>query len=231
MCGRYVSPEEAAIERYWHIGAGDSNRWIRRSFNVAPTATVPILRNDEDGAVEVIPARWGLIPGWWKDLRPPRLTFNARSEEAGVKPMWRHSYSSMRCLMPAEGWYEWNENQPADDSGGHKAKQPYYIRSPSDAVIAFAALWSGWHGPEGQSLVSCALLTKEAAPSIREIHPRMPVVLAPEHFAAWLSASTTKEEVAALVDNARQDFMGYPVSTQVNNAGNDFPELVQELQA
>jgi len=231
MCGRYVSPEEAAIERYWHIGARDSNRWIRRSFNVAPTATVPIVLNDENGAVEVIPARWGLIPTWWKDTRPPRLSFNARSEEAAVKPMWRQSYRSMRCLMPAQGWYEWNENEPTRDLSGRKVHQPYYIHCSSEPVIAFAGLWSTWHGPGGQGLVSCALLTREAAPAIREIHSRMPVVLAPENFAAWLSASTTNQEVAVLVEHARQDFVGYPVSTQVNNAGNDFPELLQELQA
>ena len=102
MCGRYVSPEESAMERYWHIGARTPLTWYRRSFNVTPTATVPIIRADESGQLELLPARWGLIPGWWKDPKPPMRSFNARSEEAASKPMWRSSYRNQRCLMPAQ---------------------------------------------------------------------------------------------------------------------------------
>src|SRR5450631_4205517 len=109
MCGRYVSPDEAAIERFWEINRRSNTDPFRRRFNVAPTTTVPIIRRAEDGAHELCEARWGLIPHWWKQEKPPALTFNARSEEAAVKPTWRNSYRHLRCLMPALGWYEWNE--------------------------------------------------------------------------------------------------------------------------
>lgn len=230
MCGRYVAPDEAAMERYWHIGARNSGRWIRRVFNVAPTMTVPIVLSDEDGTVEVVPARWGLIPGWWKSERPPSMTFNARSEEAAGKPMWRQSYRSHRCLMPAQGWYEWNEHEPARSPTRRKVNQPYYVHPTDDSILAIAALWSSWQGPDGQDVLSCALLTKEAATTIHPIHQRMPVVLAPEQFDLWLSANASAQDVSEAVANARQDFVGYPVSAEVNNTRNDYPELLQELK-
>jgi putative SOS response-associated peptidase YedK len=231
MCGRYVSPDEAAMERYWHIGARNSGRWIQQIYNVAPTMTVPIVLNSDDGSPEVLPARWGLIPGWWKKPSPPTLTFNARSEEAAEKPMWRQSYRSRRCLMPAQGWYEWNAHEPALSRSGRKVKQPYYIHAPDDTMLSFAALWSCWQGPDDQKVLSCALLTTEAAPAIHAIHNRMPVVLAPEHFDLWLSASLSTAQIDEAVALARHDLMAHSVSTEVNNTRNDYPELVQRLSA
>lgn len=227
MCGRYVSPDEAAMERYWHIGARNSGRWIQRIYNVAPSMTVPIVLNNDDGSPEVVPARWGLIPGWWKKPSLPTLTFNARSEEAAVKPMWRHSYRSQRCLMPAQGWYEWNAKEQACSPSGRKVKQPYYIHSLDDSMLAFAALWSSWQSPDGQEVLSCALLTKDAAPYIHDIHNRMPVVLAPEQFDLWLSGNASTEDVSQAVTKARQDLVGYPIRAEVNNTRNDYPELLQ----
>jgi putative SOS response-associated peptidase YedK len=230
MCGRYVSPDEAAMERYWRIGAGNSGRWIRRVYNVAPTMTVPVVLSNEEGIAEVLPARWGLIPGWWKKSSLPTLTFNARSEEAAEKPMWRQSYRSRRCLMPAHGWYEWNAQQPALCPGGRKVKQPYYIHCPDDSMLAFAALWSTWRGPDARQVLSCALLTTDASPSIHAIHHRMPVVLAPQQFDLWLSANLSAERVGEALTHARRDLIAHPVSTEVNDTRNDYPELLQKLQ-
>ena len=100
MCGRYVSPEEAAIERFWKLSQAQIRDPLTQRFNISPTALVPMLRLDDTGSLELIAARWGLIPFWWKDTKPPRLTFNARSEEAAVKPMWRHPAAKARCLVP-----------------------------------------------------------------------------------------------------------------------------------
>ena len=231
MCGRYVLPEEGEIERVWHIGR---HNWRERTFprfNVAPTTQVPIIRRADDGVLELDGARWGLIPTWWKKEVPPAITFNARSEEASQKPTWRQSMRSMRCLMPVRGWYEWNEHEQVTTESGRKTNRPYFIHCPSSEVIAFAALWSIWQAPNGAAVLSCALLTKEAAPSIAAIHHRMPVVLAPDQFEDWLGPATAFAEVSALIAAARGDFTGYPVSTKVNNARNDSPELVECIVA
>lgn len=106
MCGRYVSPETAAIERAWHIGRSNSNPF-RRRYNVLPTTLIPILRRAHDtDLLELTEARWGLIPHWWTKAKPPTSTINARSEEAAGKPLWRFPYRNARCLIPAVGWYE-----------------------------------------------------------------------------------------------------------------------------
>ncbi len=229
MCGRYVSPAEAAMERYWQLGAGSAGRWIRPLYNVAPSMSVPMVILGESGRAEVLPARWGLVPGWWKKPSLPSLTFNARSEEAAIKPMWRHSYRAQRCLMPALGWYEWNARQMLPGPGGRPVKQAYYIHAEDDALLAFAGLWSIWQGPDGRELLSCALLTREALPSISAIHARMPVVLAAEQFESWLSPELSTQEVGELLADAGPAVIGYPVSTEVNSTRNDYPELLQPL--
>jgi putative SOS response-associated peptidase YedK len=229
MCGRYVSPEEAAIVRFWHIGRHNQPKLFSSNFNVAPTMQVPIILLAADGAIELVSARWGLIPGWWKKPVPPSLTFNARSEEAAKKPTWRQSLKTTRCLMPARGWYEWNQTEHVRSESGRQVNQPYFIYSPNEEVVAFAAMWSIWQRPEAEPVMSCALLTKEAAPSIANIHQRMPVVLAPQQYSAWLASTTTAQEVGELIADSRQDFEGYRISTKVNNVRNNFPELLDEV--
>ena len=231
MCGRYVPPDEAAIDRFWRIDRRNWHGWIKPLFNVAPTTVVPIITQARDGAYELVGARWGLIPHWWKKESPPSLTFNARSEEAFQKPTWRQSLRTMRCLMPARGWYEWNESEAVRSESGRKVNQPYFIFCPNSEVLAFAAMWALWERPSASPVVSCALLTKAAAPSIASIHQRMPAVLKPNQFEAWLAPSTPPEDVGALIASAREDFEGYPVSTKVNNTRNDFPELLEKVQA
>lgn len=229
MCGRYVTPSDRAIEGYWHIGARNSGGWVR-SFNVAPTTQVPILRLDQQGELELVAARWGLIPPWWKQPKPPTFSFNARSEEAASKPMWRASLRAHRCLMPAQGWYEWNEHHQVRSRTGRKVNQPYYHYSPTDAVLAIAGLWSTWLGPEGQEVISCALITKDAAPSVSFVHHRMPVILAPQQVDLWLSAGAHSEEIQSAILSSREDFVAHPVSTDVGNNRNDYPELLEPVE-
>src|ERR1700687_2694433 len=115
MCGRYVSPDQAAIERQWHIGRSNNEPFSRR-FNVQPTTKVPMLRRGhQSGKLDLTLARWGFIPHWWKDAKPPKLAINARSEEAATKPMWRFAVRNGRCLLPAEGWFEWAEVERVDE--------------------------------------------------------------------------------------------------------------------
>ena len=222
MCGRFVTPEIAAMERFWHIGRHNWHEFILPSFNVAPTAPVPILLRGADGELEGHIARWGLIPHWWNRPEPPSMTFNARAEEAAGKPMWRDALKSKRCLMPVHGWYEW-QTLP-----GSRTKQPWFIHAPGEPVLAFAAIWSRWSPPQGgDSVLSCALLSRAAAPAIAAIHARMPHVLRPEHFDAWLDPATPPERIQELLAAPREDLEGYPVSTRVNAVRNNSPELIE----
>lgn len=230
MCGRYVMPDDDAIGEYWAISCRIWLSTIMPRFNVAPTAQVPIIVRNKDGALEPKVARWGLIPGWWQKDAPPALTFNARSEDAAQKPMWRESLRSSRCLMPARGWYEWNANEPVRGKSGRQGKQPYFLFCPGSKVIAFAGMWSIWERPGSEPVVSCALLTKKAAPGIAAIHPRMPVVLKPEQEATWLDSATTAEGVQALIANTRDDVEAYPVGPGVNNTRHNSPELVEKVR-
>lgn len=228
MCGRFATPSGAAMQTVWRIEDVDWDAWVAH-YNVAPTQTVPILVHSREGVLRLFPARWGLTPSWWKQPAPPSLTFNARSEEAAEKPTWRGSLRSMRCLMPAMGWYEWNEHEQTRSTSGRKVNQPYYFHSTGDPVIAIAGLWSIWNSPLGDEVMSCALMTKEAAPSISDIHHRMPVILAPDQFDAWLSPETSPEDVQSLIQGSRREFVGHRVSTRVNTTRYDDAELVAKI--
>ena len=227
MCGRYVSPSERSMEDYFHIGRHNWEGWVQR-FNVAPTTPVPIVYQPQGERMGDI-ARWGLVPHWWKQEKLPALTFNARSEEAARKPTWRDSLRQQRCLMPARGWYEWNENETVPTTRGRTSYQPYFFHDPNAEVLAIAGLWSLWQAPSGSTLLSCALLTREAdAEHLASIHHRMPVVLRPDQFDAWLAVDTAADTVAGLIAESRNDFVAHRVSTKVNNARNEAPELIEE---
>lgn len=230
MCGRYVSPDEEAIAGCFpKVRCACGGGW-KPSRNVAPTAQVPLLVRAPDGGLELRAARWGLIPPWWNKDKPPATTFNARSEDAAQKPTWRDRLKSARGLMPARGWYEWNPREPALDAAGREVLQPYFLFSPAAPVIAFAGIWSLWERPGAAPILSCALLSRKAAPSISSIHPRMPAVLKPEHYSRWLDPATPPDAVQALLADAREDLEAYPVGTRVNDARNDGPELMDEIQ-
>ncbi|WP_370599541.1 SOS response-associated peptidase [Pseudomonas nitroreducens] len=224
-----MTPEEAAMERYWHIGARNSGRWIDRVYNVAPTTHVPMVLLNEAGEQEVVPARWGLIPLWWKKEKPPTFSFNARSEEAATKPMWRDAIRHRRCLMPAAGWYEWNEQEPVKNKAGRATHQPYYHHALDDGVLAIAGIWSTWSPPDGEPMTSCALLTKEAEGLVAAIHHRMPVILAPEQWALWLSPETPTEQVHSAIALSRTNFEAYRVSTDVGNTRNQSAQLIEPI--
>jgi putative SOS response-associated peptidase YedK len=222
MCGRYVTPDEAALERFWHIGAHNWLQFTLPVFNVAPTTQVPIILRGTDAPFEAHAARWGLVPHWWKQPQPPSMTFNARAEEAAEKPTWRTALRSQRCLVPVSGWYEWQVVV------GAKVKQPHFIHVPGEEVLALAGLWSRWTSPAGPVL-TCAVLTTVAAPAIAQIHHRMPVALKAEQFTEWLDPATPAARVQEMLAGARADLEGYPVSTRVNNTRNNSPDLLDRM--
>ena len=233
MCGRYVSPEQAAIERAWRIGRVTGNPLVRR-FNVAPTDPVPLLVNDR-GVLTLGTARWGLIPHWWKQEKPPKLSFNARIEEAAAKPMWRDPMRFGRCLVPAEGWYEWRVTEETDPQTGEivKAKQPHYIRRHDGRLLCFAGLLSrGSVSGGAEPQLTCAILTTAAAGALADLHDRMPVVLSDEAHDAWLDRALKDPAQASALARDRQApdaFTHFPVCKLVNSTRNDGPELIEPL--
>jgi len=229
VCGRYVSPDTAAIERAWHVGRGNSNPF-RRRFNVLPTTNIPILRgNPASVELELTEARWGLIPSWWKQDMPPTYSINARCEEAASKPMWRHYYKYSRCLIPAEGWYEWKAVEKADSRTGEirTYKEPHFIFRHDHNLVCFAGLMAMWVKQGEEPRLTCAILTRDASPSVGAIHDRMPVVLPDELLVRWVRADVQKaEEVGSMVKLAQSEFDHFPVSTRLNTAKSDDPELM-----
>lgn len=234
MCGRYVSPEQAAIERAWHIGRHNNNPFLRRRFNVLPTTNVPILRR-ASGAdeLELTEARWGLIPHWWSKPKPPTSTINARSEEAAGKPMWRHPYRHARCLIPVVGWYEWKEMERTDPATGEVKtyKQPFYLRVDREGPVCFAGLMSTWTPEGGAPWLTCAIMTRAPSPSAAEVHDRMPVILKESAHSEWLDPEMKDAaKVAEIIATATIDKVKhYPVSTRLNSAKTDDEDLIQTL--
>jgi putative SOS response-associated peptidase YedK len=218
MCGRYVSPEQASIERAWKIDRTSGNPFPRR-FNVQPTTAVPVLLL-EDGERALRSARWGLIPHWWQQDKPPGFSLNARLEEISGKPMWRDAVRRSRCLLPAEGWYEWREIAAG--------KQPHYITRRDRRPFCFAGLYATW-----RDTLSCAILTTQALGPMAEVHERMPVVLPEADHGAWLEPAMHDAAVATAMARAPMapgEFEHYPVSRRVNNARNEGPDLIEPLR-
>ena len=236
MCGRYVPPSEAAIEREWQLLRAVPQFPAR--WNVAPGAMVPLLRLDpETRALEAVPARWGLIPHWWKDAKPPNGTFNARLEEAAAKPMWRDAIRRSRCLVPALGWYEWRKVElPVAPGRAPKiAKQPYFIRRRDGAPLAFAGLVAAWRpAPGADWVLSCSILTLPAKGGLAEVHDRMPAALPRDAQLAWVSADV--KDGAAAAELARSAVSvdaleHYRVSTRVNSALAEGPDLMEPVNS
>jgi putative SOS response-associated peptidase YedK len=210
MCGRYVSPDVAEIERAFGITRAPGLSFARH-FNVAPTAQVPVMRRGR----ELRLARWGFIPYWWSKPKPPGNTFNARAEDAASKPMWRDAYREYRCLMPAAGWYEWQ------NIGG--AKQPHYVYRRDRALFCFGGVMSKWRARDQESIYTCAILTRPASTALEEIHERMPLVLPPEALDGWLAGSLDADEVGPV------ELAHHPVATRVNAAKEDDEKLTAPL--
>ena len=218
MCSRYnlLAPREA-VESYFGVGNADP---FPPRYNIAPTQPVLIVRIGHADARELMLVRWGLIPSWAKD--PARLSqlFNARAETAAEKPSFRGAMRHRRCLIPANGYYEW--------TGKAGARQPHLIRRPDSGLIAFAGLWESWLGADGSEIDTMAILTVAANAALAEIHDRMPAILAPEDFDAWLDVRSFRAEMAAeMLRPAPDDLLEHvTVDPRLNNARSEGPELI-----
>lgn len=220
MCGRYTitsAPEAIrALFRY------EEQPNFPPRYNVAPTQPIPIVRLVE-GKRQFALVRWGLLPSWVKDPTAFTLLINARGENVLDRPAFRAAMKRRRCLVPADGFYEWKAER-----GG---KQPYFVRLKSGAPMAFAGLWENWMGPNGEELETAAIVTTSASRSLQPIHSRMPVIVPPEAFHLWLNcADVDAETAAALIVPAPDDLLeAFEVSKAVNRTANDDPRLIEPL--
>lgn len=216
MCGRYVSPEAAAIEREYRIDRRSPHPLIRNA-DARPTNRIPIIFREPEGATVLAVARWGLVPTWWSKEKPPALTFNARSEQAASKPMWRDAWRHARCVIPAEGWYVWRDAVDAKTGEvliNPKTRKPlrkkYYVGPSVDGLIAFAGLYSP-RAERDDCDVSATIVTGAARGPIAWLHDRMPCVLRPAAVDAWLDPGSTDPAAAsALLADCREDFRADP---------------------
>ena len=236
MCGRYVSPTMAEMERYRALSDAQRNNQLGFSqhFNIAPSTQIPIIYPGDEG-LELRMARWGLVPFWWKQPKMPPFTFNARIEEAASKPMWRQVVKTSRCLVPAIGWYEWKAVAATDRMTGEikTAKQPYFIHLPGRQIFAFAGLMCRWKASESEAAIwTAAIITRAAKGPAAEVHERMPLILPKDAEAAWMDSNQTDGQAA--LDSAQAAavtaVVHHAVSTRVNNSKSAGAELIEPFK-
>lgn len=221
MCTRYTltSPPEAVRATFGYL----NEAVFPPRYNIAPTQPVAVVRTGVRGERELSLVRWGLIPPWVKDPREFSTLVNARAETAHVKPSFRGAMRHRRCLIPADGFYEW--------TGRVGDKQPHLIRLRSGGLFAMAGLWEHWLGADGSELETMAVLTTTSNTEMSAIHDRTPVLLSPDQYATWLDCSSGLEHdaVKLLKPLPPQSLDIIPVSREVNNPRNDFPEVQQRV--
>jgi putative SOS response-associated peptidase YedK len=222
MCGRYTLtvPLSNLVDAF-EVPPPEFDYLPR--YNIAPTQQVPVVAQDEQGRRMGL-LRWGLIPSWSKDPAMGSRLINARSETAAEKPAFRSAFQRRRCLVPADGFFEWKR----EGEGGKRAKQPFWIHLASREPFAFPGLWERWDPEEGLPVHTFTILTTEASPAIRHIHPRMPVILPREGHEVWLDAAREVTELQDLLRPLPDALLrAYPVSTLVNSPRNDIPACIE----
>ncbi|WP_138379101.1 SOS response-associated peptidase [Luteithermobacter gelatinilyticus] len=232
MCGRYALSSESYRKFLEFLKLGQSFPLPSR-FNIAPLQPVAVIRlkgADRDQPIlpdaplpekEAALMRWGLVPGWAKELKQGRLLINARRETIADKPSFRGPFRRRRCLVPADGYYEWRNTGAT--------RTPYFIHLPDREVFAFAGIWDVWMGPHGEDwLETVSIVTRPSHGILKQLHPRMPVVLAPEDYDLWLRPSDPPDrEIFARLSPIREErLMAYEVSRYVNNVRHEGPGCI-----
>ena len=232
MCGRYtlkVSGGELSglfglSEELDTEGLGIEPRYSRYPrYNIAPTQQIPVVLEDDggEGGRELQMMHWGLIPSWAEDPSIGSRMINARAETVSEKPSYRSAFKRRRCLIPADGFYEWKKEP--------NGKQPYYLRLTSGDPFGFAGLWESWKMDGGEEVRSATIITTEPNEVAAEIHNRMPVILPPDLYDAWLDPDNDdREELLSMLTAYPADEMeAYPVSREVNRPANDYPAVLE----
>lgn len=215
MCGRFAfySPTEAAAALFGVAGSLD----VEPRYNIAPTQYVAAIRNDQQGERELVMLRWGLVPFWAKDPSIGNRMINARAETVAEKPSYRNAYKHRRCIVLADGFYEWRKQG--------NAKTPYFISLESGQPFALAGLWEDWTDRDsGESLQTTTLITTDANDFMSQLHHRMPVILEAATATDWLAGSN---DLLDDVDAMTPPLQAWPVDRRVNNARNESEELIR----
>jgi putative SOS response-associated peptidase YedK len=222
MCGRFVitSPPAALRQIFGYVEQPN----FPPRHNIAPTQPIPVVIL-ENGARHFRLMRWGLLPGWVKDPRKFTLLINARSETVTEKPAFKNAIRRRRCLIPADGYYEWQ--------GSEKPKRPFFIHRRDGAPIGLAGLAETWIGPNGEELDTVAIVTAPASADLAVLHHRVPVTIAPGNFDRWLDCSGDSAEDAMALLRAPEEgeFAWHEISTRVNRVANDDAQLILPITA
>lgn len=218
MCGRFAQrsdPKRLAKQ----FGLEEVPN-LEPRYNIAPTQDIPAVRETEDGR-EMSLYKWGLVPSWAKDTTMGARLINARSETVREKPAFRQAFKQRRCIIPADGFYEWQRTEGR--------KQPFFFQMRDELPFGFAGLWEQWKGEEGEAINSCTILTTEANEVLRPVHDRMPVILHPDDYSLWLDHDVRKLEMVEelLRPYSSKEMFGYPVNPAINSPRNQGAGLLE----
>lgn len=224
MCGRFTlrqTPEEIAVS--FQLSAIDE-QIITPQYNIAPTKTIAAITLDAKNSQRQLKGlRWGLIPSWAKDDKIGYRLINARAETLSEKASFRNAFKNRRCLILADGFYEWQKTE--------KQKQPYYFQLKDKKPFAFAGLWETWQPPDGEIIASCTIITTEANELVKPIHDQMPVILSPDAYDQWLDPKMKQSEIITplLKPYDEQAMETYSVSQAVNRPSYNQPDCIEPL--
>ncbi len=220
MCGRYtLTPEAESFKKHFRLKKLNFNYQPR--YNIAPAQNIPVIINRE-GEREAVLMRWGLIPGWARDASIGSRLINARAETIEQKPSFKNLFTRRRCLVPADGFFEWKKEK--------EEKYPVRAILPGDVLFAFAGIWDLWYSPLGKKILSCSIITSAAGSFLRKVHFRMPVILAEEEAQEqWLN-SKSKKDLRNLLMPYKGEIITYKVPDIVNSPANDVPQCIEKLE-
>ncbi|MBD2395038.1 SOS response-associated peptidase [Cyanobacterium aponinum FACHB-4101] len=228
MCGRFVlSVSSVSIKKTFSLG---SCPIFSPSYNIAPTQKILAILGEEESSLNPLSENnkwkscflhWGLIPSWAKNSKNSSNLINARLETLGVKPSFKQAFSQRRCLIPANGFYEWNQEV--------YGKNPLLFYKTNKEVFAFAGLWEKWQSPTGEIIESATIINTQARGIMAEIHPRMPIILKKCAYQIWLDKSIQDPKLLSeiLQSNLKDNLHFYPVNEAVNSVKNNYPELLE----
>jgi putative SOS response-associated peptidase YedK len=226
MCGRYQSRavKQRLAEEFHLRNLQESNTPVAPNYNIAPSTFQPVIRLDrESGERELVQMRWGLIPSWCKDIKRLGLSpINAKAETIFQRAMWAQPFKKRRCIIPADGYYEW---QKVDA----KKKQPFMFSLASGKMMALAGVWERWKAPAGKPVDSFAIITTDANELAATVHSRMPVLLQPQDYTRWLTRNDDAQPPIDLLRPCEAELMqAWPVDPRVGNVRNNEPGLCEQ---